>query len=399
MRDPRWRAMAFACLITSTACSRKMPTEAFGLECIYDFRTNVTECPRITAQASMPLSATDSSELVLRAVDATREGSRLTLDIQLAGPFHNEPDQNVYVFLGRPGAAKYTITADPSFAADLAYPVRTEVDLPHTNDVRIGVMAPTLVPHSPQLYVTDAVHTDAVGAATGIVQKVSGRILHLEIPLDRAWAFAKAAVPERLVVTVATARDYVGFVDQLTVADLGVTSTRQQTARDLPPMKYPTLDARSHRFERVAIRTGSSGIGVEVDMALPIVDWAQTNLYFLFVPVPPLSSSEPLFDPSKQRQLPHPWSYYCAVYSPHRLFCKASHGKDFTYDTAYSERANLPAPNDVSFRETAPGHYVLELGANVTPELSASKSTFGLLVSAGRDGFGPTNAYGVSENK
>lgn len=391
-------ALHLAVAATSMACSsRTMPSERFGLECLYDFRAPITECPRVAAQSSRALTSSEASELALRMVQATREGARLTLDIQLAGTFWNESDQNVYVFLGRAGAASYSLTADPSFASDLSYPVRSSLDLPHTNDVRIGVMSPAIRPYSPQLYVTDPVHSDAVGPSTGIVQTVQNRVLHLELPLDSAYAFAKAKVPERLSVTVATARDYVGFVDQLTVPDLAPSSTGTQTERALPPATYPKLDARSHRLERVAIRGQQGQTAVEVDTAAPIADWAQTNLYFVFVPVPPRKAAQPLLDPTHHRPLPHPWSYYCAVYSPRRVFCKASRGVDFTFDTAYSERATLPESKDVRFRETSPGKYVLDLGPAPSAELSDPKSTFGLIVATGRDGFEPTSFYGVSE--
>ncbi len=401
----RWPAVL---LTASIGCvARKMPSETYGLDCIYDFRAPVTECAHVKERAPSELSSSDASELVLRSLTATRAGARLTLDVRLAGRFWNETDQNVYVFLGGPTAdgapATYALTADPSFAADLSYPVRTTVALPHANEVRIGLMAPAERPYSPQIYVTDSVHTDLVGASAGATLRAEGSRVLLEIPLDRYFALGRSPVPERLGVTVATARDYVGFVDQLSVRELSPSATKSETARAAPPMVYPRLDPRAHTLERVALRTlgegPGAGVSVEIDTAAPIVDWAQTNLNFFFLPVPPRPTEAPLLDPSHARTLPFQWSYYCGVYSPHRLFCRASNGTDFRYDTAYAERAALPATEGVSFREIAPGRYALDLAEGPTKELSASHGTFALIVSVGRDGFGPTSWYGVSEPK
>ena len=398
----RWPAVLF---LGSMGCSsRTMPRESYGLDCIYDFRIPVTECARVREHARVQPSLSDASELVLRSVTATRAGSRLSIEARLAGRFWNEIDQNVYVFLGGPtpdGApTTYALTADTSFAADLSFAVRSAVRLPHENVVRVGLMSPVERPYSPQVYVTDSVHADAVGPGAGVVLRVVGDRVQLEIPLDRYFALAKSPIPERLGVTVATARDYVGFVDQLSVRDLAPSATKTETTRDLPAATYPMLDPRSHAFERVALRTtAGGGVSVEVDTAAPIVDWAQTNLNFFFLPVPPTPARTPLYDPSKARTLPFQWSYYCGVYSPHRVFCKASHGTDFKYDTGYAERSALPPAEGVSFREIAPGRYALDLAAGPTKELSDPRATFALIVSAGRDGFGPTSWYGQSEPK
>lgn len=350
----------------------------------------------------MALALSDSSELVLRSVTAARDGARLLVDAHLTGKLWSETDQNLYVFAGGPsqGGAPvtYALTADPSFADDIAYPVRSAIRLPHATDVRVGLMAPAERPYSPQVYVNDSVHADAVGPSAGVVFRVEGDTVHLEIPIERYFALKKAPVPERLSVTVATARDYVGFVDQISIRDLPVSDPRTETAKDLAPAVYPMLDVRSHAFERVALRTTEGGgVSVELDTAAPIVDWAQTNLHFFFVPVPPIRVSPPLHDPSKARTIPYKWSYYCGVYSPHRLFCKASQGKDFTFDTAYAERTALPAAQGVAFREIAPGRYALDLTAPEIEALRAGGATFGLIVSAGRDGFGPTSWYGARE--
>lgn len=403
----RWRWPAVFVAASIGCSSRKMPRESHGLDCIYDFRIPVTECTNVREHPRSVPSLSDASELVLRSVSATREGTRLFVDARLAGKFWNELDQNVYVFLGGPSAdgapVTYALTADTSFAADLSFPVRHEVRLPHANAVRIGLMSPAERPYSPQVYVTDPVHTDAVGPSAGISVRVVGDRIQLEIPLDRYFALAKTPIPERLGVTVATARDYVGFVDRLSVRDLPASVTKTETTRDEPPAVYPMLDPRAHLFERVALRTipegRGGGVSVEIDTPAPIVDWAQTNLNFFFIPVPPTHADAPIYDPSKTRTLPHPWSYYCGVYSPHRIFCKASHGTDFKYDTAYAERSALPPAEGVTFREIAPGRYALDLAAGPTKELSDPRATFAVIVSAGRDGFGPTSWYGQSAQK
>jgi len=259
-------------------------------------------------------------------------------------------------------------------------------------------MAPVERPYSPQVYVSDPVHAEAVGPGAGVTLQTRGGEVHLEIPLDRYYAVKKAPAPERLGVTVATARDYVGFIDQISVRDLSPGSTKRETSRDLPPTAYPALDARSHHLERVALRALRDlrgGVSVELETSAPIADWAQTNLHFFFIPVPPYPATPPLHDPSKTRDLPFKWSYYCGVYSPRRLFCKASRGKDFTFDTAYAERDSLAAPAGVAFREVAPGRYALDLAASHLDTLRAGRATFALVVAAGRDGFGPTSWYGA----
>jgi hypothetical protein len=77
------------------------------------------------------------------------------------------------------------------------------------------------------------------------------------------------------------------------------------------------------------------------------------------------------------------------------VFCKPSLGKDFTFDTAYAERADLASPPGVAFRELGARRYALELGAEHLDKLRAGRPTFALVVSAGRDGFSPTTWYGT----
>ena len=394
-----WLQAAAAAAVISCA-ERTTPSESFGLDCVFDSRSSVTECAHVRAgQSEQALTLSESRELAIDAVEVTRSVSRLTVDVHLAGRFWNETDQNLYVFVGGPTAdgvsTSYAISADAMFASDLGYPARSALRLPHTPDVRVGVMAPTERQYTPQVYVNDPVHAEAVGASAGVTLRTQEGVVHVEIPLERYYAVKKAPIPEHLSVTVATARDYVGFIDQISVRDLSPGGTKKETSRVLPPVAYPMLDARSHHFERVALRTAGRGVSVEFETSTPIVDWAQTNLHFFFLPAPPYLVTPPLHDPSRTRTLPYKWSFYCGVYSPHRLFCKASRGKDFTFDTAYAERDSLAAPAGVMFREVAPGRYALDLAAEHLDTLRAGRATFALVVAAGRDGFGPTSWYGV----
>jgi hypothetical protein len=380
---------------------RARPSGADGLACVLDPKAVVTECPNVAeGQDPQTLVLSDASELVLEALTASRNGDNLVVDARLAGRFWNPVDQNLYVFLGGPapagGAVHYALTADDIFAADVGYPVRGAIDVPHAIDVRVGVMAPTVAPYSPQVYATDPVHAVAVGEGALTALRVDGHEVHVEIPLARYYAAKGTAVPERVAVTVATERDYVGFVDQLSVPELAAGASAAAAPRTRAAMSYPRLDPRAHRFERIALRPSNEGVSLELTMAAPITDWAQTNLHVFFLPVPPYPAAKPLPDPSKTRTLPFKWSLYCAVYSPHRVFCKASHGKDFTFDTAYAERASLEAPAGIAFRELGGQRYALDVGPEHEATLRSGRATFAVIVAAGRDGVAPTTWYGSS---
>jgi len=399
--EPR-RLLAPIALLAATAlgCTgASARPDAYHLDCVFDPRAPVTECPHLRERQTVrepALSAAD--ELRIRGASASRAGTDLIVDVQLAGRFWNESDQNLYLFIGAaaPSGASstYALTADPAYASDTGYPIRNAVRMPHTNDIRVGVMAPTPRSYTPQVYAGDAVHALAVGPDTGVVARANGGDVHVEVPLARTYAATGGNAPERIGVTVATARDYVGFVDQASVRDVPASGAASATAEELPPASYPTLDARSHRFERVALRPLDGGVSVELDMAAPIADWAQTNLHVFFIPVPSRAAARPLLDPSKTRGMPYAWSYYCGVYSPHRIFCKASHGDDFTFDTAYAERGSLDAPAGVTLRARGDGRYALDLAADRMGDLTGGRATFAVVVAAGRDGQGPTSWYG-----
>lgn len=92
--------------------------------------------------------------------------------------------------------------------------------------------------------------------------------------------------------------------------------------------------------------------------------------------------------------LPYPWSFYCGVYSPHRLFCKSSAGTDFTYDPGYSERKTLENPEGVRFYTLGGAAYALEIEPEQAKRLRGNAQGVALLLAAGRDGFGPTSCFG-----
>jgi hypothetical protein len=383
------------------ACSRRPAPNPHGLDCALEAGASRVECAHVAEHQEVRRpELTGARELVLTALSASRTPTHLVVDATLQGAFRNAVDQNLYVFLGEPGPegtrTRYALTSDPQYALDVSYALRTALELPHRNDVRVGVMTPGPAGFSPQVYVRDAVHADAAGPGAEVVQRVEGSTVHLEVPLARYYGLKGAEVPRLLSVTVATARDYVGFVDHLSVLGVGQGQTRTAEPRAEPPMLYPSLDVRSHRFKAVSLREADGTTAVALEMAAPIADWAQTNLQFYFIPLPPRPPPRPLKDASHAVDLPYAWTRYCAVYSPGRIFCKDSGGRDFTYDTAYAERPALERPEGVRFREEGPARYVLEVP---TASLGGGAGGVALLVTAGRDGFAATSLYGKSPSK
>ncbi|XXF78015.1 hypothetical protein P2318_33955 [Myxococcaceae bacterium GXIMD 01537] len=392
------RRLARAAALLLLACSRRPDVPPHGLDCVLEAGASRVECTHIAehSQVQKPV-LTGAHEMVLTSLTASRTPTHLVVDATLQGAFRNAEDQNLYLFLGEPGPegtrTPYALTADLRYAQELSYPVRAGLELPHRVDVRVGVMTPGPAGYSPQVYVRDTVHADAVGADSEVVQRVEGADVHLEVPLARYYALKGASVPPTLSVTLATARDYVGFVDHLTVRDVAPGETRNAAPRAAPPVLYPSLDARSHRLEAVSLSEAGGTTTVRLKVGAPMTDWAQTNLQFFFVPLPATSPPQPLMDPSHAVSVPYAWSYYCAVYSPGQIFCKASRGEDFTYDTAYAERTSLARPEGVRFLEEGPARYALEVP---TAALGAGPGGVALLVALGRDGFAPIHFYGVA---
>lgn len=218
--SPSIGTLAAALLLA--ACSRTSPPNPQGLDCVLTAGTSRVECANVARnQQLQPPRLTGARELRIEKLSASRTPTHLVVDATLRGAFRNAADQNVYLFIGEPAGdgppTRYALTSDPQYARDLSYAVRTELRLPHRNDVRVGVMTPEPAGYSPQVYVRDAVRAEAVGPETEVVQCVEGSTLRLEVPLARYFGLKGAEVPRVLSVTLATARDYVGFVDQRSV--------------------------------------------------------------------------------------------------------------------------------------------------------------------------------------
>ncbi len=383
------------------ACTRRSTPNPHGLDCVLEAGASRVECGHVAEHQEVRRpELTGARELVLTALSASRTPTHLVVDATLQGAFHNAVDQNLYLFIGEAGPAgtrtRYALTADEQYARDVSYPLRTALELPHRLDVRVGVMTPGPAGFSPQVFVRDAVRADAAGPEAEVVQRVEGSTVHLEVPLGRYYGLKGAEVPAQLSVTLATARDYVGFVDHLSVLEVAPGKAGTAAPRAEPPLLYPSLDVRSHRFKAVSLREEEGTTTVALELAAPIADWAQTNLQFYFVPLPPSPPPRPLKDATHSVDLPYAWARYCAVYSPGRIFCRDSGGRDFTYDTAYAERPALERPEGVRFREEGASRYVLELP---TASLGGGKGGVALLVTAGRDGFAATSVYGRAPAK
>lgn len=345
--------------------------------------------------------SSNAQELVLESVQVARDQSSAQLSIKLKGRFWNETDQNLYVFVGQtsPAAApvSYSLSADTQFFADVSYPIRNTINLQHANEVRVGVMAPGDVGYSPQIYITDPIRADLVGADAHLAVKAEGNEVVLTLPLTEYYQRKQAAVPDRLSFTVATARDYVGFIDEMSVIDVRAQETKSANSKLQPPSDYPLLNYDSHVVKNLTLKqqTGAP-LEIELETLSQINDWAQTNLYFYFVPEPNNNPGSLPSDPSHSITLPARWSYYCAVYSPHRLFCKTPAGDDFSYDTGYSERSVLEQPKDVEFRELGGSKYVLSISADVGEQIKMGGKAFAVLLTIGRDGFGPSSCFGFN---
>lgn len=376
----------------------EMPEDRAGFPCVFDLRQRVTSCAEAAAahEVARP-SLSHPGDLVIEAARARREGGSLLVEVDLAGGFRSEIDQNVHVFVGAAGSAhtRYALSSDDAYAAEVGYPVRGALDVPHGQDVRVGVMAPGPSGYSPQVYLRDPRFADAVGEGSGVVVAPAGKRLVVRVPLDRYYEKRGEAVPDRLAVTVATARDYVGFVDVRSIGLVaGDGGAAEASPRGAPPAEIPALDLDSHVPADVKIEATEGGIDVVVETRAPVRDWAQTNLHFLLFPIPVYKASFDLHDPSKTRRLPSKWSLYCGVYSPGRVFCKPSLGRDFTFDDGYSDRAELPAPDGVTFRSEGARH-TLSLSSRAARMARADRPTFAAVIAIGRDGAAPTTWTGL----
>ncbi|HSE19258.1 MAG TPA: hypothetical protein VLB46_19505 [Pyrinomonadaceae bacterium] len=397
----RWTALILLVLLTGIiGLGVTVVRNCLRLDCELPAGAPGTKCEN-TASAPMTRDTSDAQELVVEEVQITRDATSALVSAKLKGRFWNETDQNFYVFVGQPspGGApvSYSLSADDQFFTDISYGIRNTIQLPHTNDMRIGVMAPQEVSYSPQIYINDPVHADLVGEAAHINTEIAGHEVRIRLPLVDYYQHKKVSIPARLSFTFATARDYVGFIDQVSVLDVAQGETKNGREKSQPPVSYPVLDYSSHVVKNVTLtRQNDASVQIEVETAAPINDWAQTNLFFFFVPQPDSGRGDLPLDPSGSFLLPARWSYYCAVYSPNRLFCKASDGADFSYDTGYSERVRLEAPKGVGFKELGGTKYALALAPEIVQRINAGGNAFALLMTAGRDGFGPTSCFGCN---
>jgi len=339
-------------------------------------------------------ASSDASELVIEGVRVRRLADALELTITLRGRFWNQADQNVYVFLGSPSVQpqRYALSEDPQFFAESAYPIRSAMTLQHTIDLRVGVMSPENAAYSPQVYGSDRAPTIRVGPDAHIALASEAHEVRLRLPVAEYYRGLGQNVPELLAVTVATARDYVGFIDGRTVPNLRIGAEGSADAAPLPPAIYPQIDHASHELVSVALDREGGALAITLQTRAAITDWAQTNIHFFLIAEPPSNSAVRVFDPSHTTSLPYPWSYYCGVYSPGRVYCRSSAGGDFRYDAAYSERRELAAPSGVSFATLGPAKYALFIPDEQLRSLAPSG--IAVIVSIGQDGRGPSTWYG-----
>ncbi|HEU4412506.1 MAG TPA: hypothetical protein VFS43_45105 [Polyangiaceae bacterium] len=367
---------------------------AEGLRCAIALDGDPGECPDVAgSQASFPLTLSPVRDLAVESARARWAGDDLVVDVRLAGGFTNAADQNLYFFVGGAAAADagYTLSDDAGVFEGLGYPVRSGLALPHGRDLRIGVMAPAVQGYTPQIYGADRGPALLTGPEAGASLRSASPDFSAGLPLRAYYARLGKPLPDPLHLTVATARDYVGFVD---ACSLVVGAPDAACERREPPAAYPDFDPRSHALRRVAARPDGEGLEVIVETEAPVRDWAQTNVHLFFVPLPATPPLSPSFDPSRRVRLPYAWGFYCGIYSPLRVYCKAGSPADQGYDGAYAERRHLAMPEGVraSFegRETR----LRVDGARLREALGTARRA-GLVVMVGRDGFGPTSVYGL----
>lgn len=397
-RKLRWLPVGLLLLCVGLLCLFLVARRCRPLSCVAQAGAAEVRCVNVaSSQVVKKLPLSDSQELIIESVKLTRQPASASLDVTLRGEFWNEADQNLYLFIGRALPAgqhsSYSLSSDTQYFADLSYPVRNTIELPHSNDVRIGVMAAHESAYTPQVYISDPVYADLVGTEAHVRIDQRQHLVSLELPLAEYYELTKEALPVSLSLTLATARDYVGFVDQISVMNVSVGETKFEDKKRLPPIVYPMLSYESHLFKNVTLKQVAGAVRVEVEMESEIEDWAQTNLHFFLVPYPP-HEADALFDPSKTVKLPYAWSYYCGVYSPNRIFCKASGGRDFSYDSGYAKRSALEKMSGVQFRAPGKAQYVIEFAPENLEKIKEGGDAFALLLMAGRDGFGPTSFYG-----
>src|SRR6185503_5118728 len=214
----RWILAVFVVLLAGIIwIAIKAVRDCSQLSCTVESGAANVQCENQAHEKLLETSpSSNAQDLVLERVQVARDQSSAQISIKLKGRFWNETDQNLYVFLGQasPAPVSYSLSADTQFFADVSYPIRNTINLPHANEVRVGVMAPGDVGYSPQIYITDPVRADLVGPDAHLTVKADGNEVVLTLPLTEYYRRKQAAVPDRLSFTVATARDYVGFIDE-----------------------------------------------------------------------------------------------------------------------------------------------------------------------------------------
>jgi hypothetical protein len=327
-------------------------------------------------------------------VVARTTGGTLDVSVQLRGGFVEAVDQNLYLFVGRapdasPGAS-WSLSDDPAFFEGLGYPIRAAVSLPGEPLRRIAILSPRIEAYSPQVYERSRGEASETGPGTPVTLASTGSVFEVTVDLPRLLG-SSAAGDDPLWLTVATARDYVGFVSDVSLPAVRRDGDEVSATPTSPAMHYPSLEPSSHQLVEASIARSGSSLDVAVRTLSPIRDWAQTNVTFYFFSLPAPRLAHPPRDASKSFDLPAGWSFYCAVYSPTRVFCRRADPTTWAYDDSYSERRQLEMPQGIRVDAT---------GSDV--RLSLDDATTGLagrdvavMVMVGRDGFAPSFAYGA----
>jgi hypothetical protein len=389
--------VAASCLsLALTGCSRSPePLASCPFRCVLRAGSAAVECaaPSASDRRWTPPSVPSESSEITR-VAARNASGVLHVDVELRGGFVEAVDQNVYLFLGttadaRSGAS-WSLSDDPAYFEGLGYPVRAAVTLPGEPARRIAILSPRVESYSPQVYERRRGDAAVTGPAAPLTLTQSGTSFEVAVDLSRLLG-GTAAADDELWVTVATARDYVGFISDATVDRVPSDGREVSATPTSPTMHYPRLEPRSHELTAVSVARGARKLEVDLRTLEPVRDWAQTNVGFYFFALPTPRLARRPRDASKSFELPAGWSYYCAVYSPVRVFCRRPDPTTWSYDESYSGRSRLDLPAGVHV-DTVGGELRLGVDAEAA---GVGSGDVGVMVTVGRDGFAPTSVYGV----
>lgn len=382
--------LGFLCVCATLACDRSpAKLQQCPYRCVLRDGAASAACPPPDpAEVRWTPVSVPSDASIIEQVSASHREGRLEVAIDLRGGFTDAVDQNLYIFFGRVADARagesWSLSDDPAFFEDLGYPVRSSVPLPGPPLRRVAILSPKLEGYSPQIYEARRGQAAITGAAAPVTLENRGNTFRATVGLGQLLG---ADPNEDLWVTVATARDYVGFISDATVARVapGGASTAKPTTE---AMRYPSLNVDAQKLASVALARRGASLELALRTVAPITDWAQTNvsLYFTELPTPALSPRPR--DASKHFDLPAGWSFYCAIYSPKRVFCRRPDPATWAYDESYAERPKLETPAGVAVD-------VNGADLRVTVDALAPGHDVGVVVEIGRDGFAPTTVYGV----